>query len=337
MSRFKPFFALSLLFPLLSVLVSACTHPAPVVKPAEPVVVVKPVVVPDPPVVPVKQTPIKTEPPRVAVLLSRDIGPYRELANKLVARLGERAEIFVMQGKQDEDSEVIADIETSDRKQLVAIGLGAARAAAGLNDKQVVFSYVFNYQDQKLVKPNMKGVSALPGAEKLFADWKILAPGIARVAVFTGGQMDEYVKYAGMMAAQQQIKLVHQVVHSDKEFLYRAKKLPASVQGLWIIPDYRVLSRKALKEVLTYNAKEAKQTVVFSPSLLKLGGLFYSQTSADEMAEKIYHRLRRSEGKQVVPGDDMELLRTHQMGINPVMARQLGLSIPASLRKYRYE
>ena len=193
---------------------------------------------------------------------------------------------------------------------------------------------MINYQKLHLVKANVKGISALPGAEQLFKDWKTISPKTKKVSVVTGPGLKHYISNAVKQAAKNNIELVHFVVKTDKEFLYRTKNLPLDIQGQWILPDNRVLSRKVLKEVLTYNSKEGKQTVVFSPKLLALGGLFYSRISTAEIVDKIYQRLQESVGGSEVPGADVILLSNHEIGINPVVARQLGLEIPAAYKKF---
>ena len=274
------------------------------------------------------------QPMSVAIVLSSDLDVYRELADYLLRELDDRAKLFVLSGRSDQDRKLLDGLQLSDRDQIVAVGLRAAQAVSGLEQKQVYFCYVFNYRDHNLTNDHVKGVSALPGSTGLFRDWKTLSPTTRKVAVITGPLLDEYMSAARLAAKSQNIELVHIIVHTDKEFLYQTKYLDSDIQGMWIIPDNRVLSRKTLKEALTYNSKEGKQTVVFSPSLLKLGGLFYSRISPEEVSDKIMARLRDGQHRGTIPGADVELLDEHEIGINPVVAKQLGLTIPENYKKY---
>lgn len=284
---------------------------------------------------PADMTDIVDKPPlQVAVVLSGNIDVYNHLAEDLSKQLDGRVQKFLLNGDKKHDAKIVDTIQKSEHDQVVAVGLRAARAVSILQQKKIVFSYVFNYRDHNLVKTNTKGVSALPGAEAMFRDWKLISPTTRKVAVITGPNLDDYISHAVRAARDQKIELVHIIVNTDKEFLYQTKNIASDIQGQWIIPDNRVLSRKTLKEALTYNSKEGKQTVVFSPSLLKLGGLFYSRTSAIEVSGKIFKRLLDSQHREDVPGQPVEFLESHEIGINPVVAKQLGLTIPAAYKKY---
>ena len=329
------------LFLLFAILVlSACTG-KPIVKAEQPVVpaetvVAKPVV-PELPREPEALEPEVTPPLQVDIVLSADVSVYKEAAEILRNKLNGEARIYALGKSRLLDNKVITDIQSSDSTHLVAIGMRAARAVSRVEQKPVIFAYVLNYRDHGLLSSNVKGVSALPGAQQLFRDWKAISPQIRKVAVITGANFEHYIKHAARQAATNKIDLLHFVVNTDKEFLYQSKKLPGDIQGQWIIPDNRILSRKVLIEVLTYNAKLGKQTVVFSPKLLDLGGLFYSRISHEEIAEKIYQRLLDSADGTKIPGKDVLLLNRHEMGINPVMAKQLGLTIPEAYRKYLHD
>jgi len=318
-------------------LLSACSGPAIVdteknnlpVKPS----VVKPVIIKTE-IKPVIEKQVVS--PDVAIVLSDDIGIYKSVADALVEKLQGQSQVYVLTGNRQQDEALVDSIHSSDRDQIVAIGVRATKALSRVQNKPVVFSYVLNTREY-LHDSQMKAVSALPGVQQLFRDWKAISPAIRKVAVISGPDLDTYMVNARKQAAVNQIELLHIVVSTDKEFLYRSKTLPTDVQGQWLIPDNRILSRKVLKELLTYNAKSGKQTVVFSPRLLDLGGLFYSRVSQQEITNRIYQRLLDSVGKSTVPGEPLLLLSDHEMGINPVVARQLGLDIPMAYRKYLHD
>ena len=316
---------------------SACSGPQTVPEVQQPAPVSPPVVKPVPPVVSPQPAPTPAVPHKVAIVLSADVDIYNDVATRLNKKLEQPAQVYALTGNRKKDSKIVAELQSSDSAQLVAIGLRAARALSTVQHKPVVFAYVLNYRDHNLLRPAMKGVSVLPGAEQLFRDWKAISPQLQKVAVLSGPGLGDYIRHATEQAASQNIELRHVPVKTDKEFLYRSKKLPLDVQGQWIIPDNRVLSRKVLKETLTYNAKSGKQTVVFSPKLLDVGGLFYSRISHDEITDSIYQRLLDCGSGPDIPGEDMLLLRRHEMGINPVVARQLGLNIPPAYRKFMNE
>ena len=323
---------------LVPLLMSGCAQ-VPELKPEpEPV----PAAVPKPVVKePVKEVvePPEPEPvqPDVAILLSSNASAYKNVAKMLTHGLDDHARVFTQTGNVATDNILINSIQSSSRSQVVAIGLRAAKAAQKLKDKQVVFSQVFNYGDYRLISPTMKAVSAMPSPEEMFNDWKQLSPGLSQVAVVTGRNLSRYIDRAKKAAKKQGIELIHRQVRTDKEFLYAVKQLPLSVQGHWLLPDNRVLSLRVLKDVMAFNTKSGKQTVVFNSTLLSLGGLFYVKPAEDEVSRLIIERLKASINKEEIPGDDVLPVTKNEKGINATVAAQLNITIPAKLMKQVHE
>lgn len=321
--------------------------------PAEPV----PSRVPEPVAEPKQQVPAQTAPatvaepksepapepmpaqllPTVAILVSADIPAYMDVANELNRRLAERTTIYQLNRNVADSSKAIDEIQRSDHEQVVAIGLVAARAARGLVGKQVIFCQVFNYADYDLVTDWMKGVSMLPRFSESFRVWKDLDPTLRRVAVLTGANQGHIVAEAREAARDYGIELVHQEVHSDKETLYAFKRLAAEVQGLWLLPDNRVLSTGVIRATLSYSVRHSKQVLVFSPSLLKIGGLISIRGRESDVAAQVLARLQRAYGQPEIPGADVVPLAGMQLEVNARMAKRLGLIIPAKYRQLIYE
>jgi len=115
------------------------------------------------------------------------------------------------------------------------------------------------------------------------------------------------------------------VVRSDKEFIYTYKQNAGKYHGLWLLPDNRVLSRKAIRDVMSYSVKHGKQVMVFSPQLLQIGGLVSASANADDVAEQVYRRLQDGAGEPNIPGPAVTPLTRADFRINRVMAGQLGI------------
>lgn len=311
---------------LVLFLLSACTPPVtkPIVQ--KPVVVKKPVIkeVPVPQKIEVKQQ-------RVVLLLSSDAKPYVRLADEISQSLGEFATRITLTGKRVQDKSIISEVVASEANQIVAIGVVAANALKGIKNKQVIFTHVVNYSDNELITDTSKGVSALPSPEQLFKDWRVLSPKLSKVAIISGKNLDVYLKRVKKAAKAEGIQLHLEQVKTDKEFIYKSKSLK-SVDGQWILPDNRVLSAKALKEVMAYGSRRGRQIVVFSPKLLSFGGFFYVQPDEVEMAKVVLKRLSESVGKITIPGDGVLPVMSHTIGINQIIARQFNLNIPEEYR-----
>jgi ABC-type uncharacterized transport system substrate-binding protein len=323
--------------------------------PAEPV----PSRVPEPVAKPEQQVPVQTAPatvaepepepepapepmpvqllPTVAILVSADIPAYMDVANELNRRLAERTTIYQLNRNVADSSKAIDEIQRSDHEQVVAIGLVAARAARGLVGKQVIFCQVFNYADYDLVTGWMKGVSMLPRFSESFRVWKDLDPTLRRVAMLTGANQEHIVAEAREAAQDYGIELVHGEVYSDKETLYAFKRLAPEVQGLWLLPDNRVLSTGVIRATLSYSVRHSKQVLVFSPSLLKIGGLISIRGRESDVAAQVLARLQQAYGQSEIPGADVMPLAGMQLEVNARMAKRLGLIIPTKYRQLTYE
>ncbi len=276
--------------------------------------------------------PVIPERQDVLILLSSTAKPYIKLADDISAELGERSVQIILSGLPAQDRAVIEDIKASNTIQIVAIGLKAVNAVKHFKNKQIIYTQVIKHK--KILADNVKAVSSLPSPEKLFKDWKILSPGLSKVAIVTGKNLDAFLQRAKRAAKQQGITLIVEQVDTDKSFIYKSKKLKADVGGQWILPDNRVLSVKALKEVMAYSSRRGRQIVVFSPKLLPFGGFLSVSPDLNSIAKGVLQRLSDSEGKTQISGVSVLPVMHHKMEINKNIARQFNLTIPDEYRKF---
>jgi len=320
---------LILIFVFLSL--TACTPPVKEIKKVEvkpaPKIVVQPIEVKAPK--PDVDAPVQQD---VLILLSSSAKIYQKIAEHLMGALGERAVQIILSGLPAQDRAMMEDIKASSTQQIVAVGLKAALAAKNFEDKKIIYTQVMTHE--KFQAENIKGVSSLPSPEKLFSDWKKLSPKLSKVAIISGDNLEGYLKRAKVAAKKNGIKLVVELVKSDKGFIYKSKKFKPDVGGQWILPDNRILSGKALKEVMAYSSRRGRQIVVFSPKLLSFGGFFYVSPNLEMIAAGVLQRLSDSAGKKFIPGMSVLPIMDHTMGINQNIARQLNLTIPNAYRKY---
>lgn len=316
---------------LMTLVLTACEK---AVRP-KPVVVSKQV-----PVEPVKVKPPVAEVPEVRkkegviILLSSDAEAYQQLANRLSRKLGKQAIQMTMNLRPAENRALLDSIRESDKEQVVALGLAAAKLVKDLDDKQVVFAQVINHGEYSFISDNMKGISALPAPEQVFRDWKAIYPALSSVAIVAGDNLDSFMEQAEKAASEQGIRLEFKQVKTDKEFIYQSKNIPLDIEGQWILPDYRVLSVKALKEVMAYASRRGRQIAVFSPKLLPFGGLFYVDNNEAAVVQAIVKRLEQASTEEHIPGAGIVEVLRHDIEINPKIARQLNLKIPAGYREF---
>jgi len=267
--------------------------------------------------------------PGIAILMSDRSPAFTGVQREIEKRYSQRIENHYLGKNEGADSTVQKRIQSSNITQVVAIGLPAARVARGLAGKRVVFCQVFNYEDTDMVTPWMKGVAATPPANEQFRAWKLLSPRLKKVGVITGRNLRGLMDDARQAARENGLELVHVEVRSDKETLYAYKQLAPKIQGLWLVPDNRVLSSEVIRDVMAHGMKEGKQVAVFSHQLLSLGGLLSAESSYADIAEQVLERIgrpRRDTDTPVTP------LTRATIRINSVMAKRLNLWIPKTLR-----
>lgn len=288
---------------------------------------------PPPPAPVVKRQPL----PEVVILVSENTPAYTKVANLLARQLGKRGSIRYLTPSQMENLRILDAYKNDEHKQFVSVGLSASVAAKSLVNSQVVFCQVFNYQEYALFSPKHKGVSMIPSMSRTFAAWRAIAPATTDVGVITGPGLEDMMKVAAAVAKRHGITLHYSVVNSDKEYLFAYKQMADQVQGYWLLPDNRVLSGNALREVMTFSVRNSKQVVVFSNELLNLGGLISVTSDYRNIAQQVLDRLEAAQDKENIPGPDIGYLDRAVLKINPVMAQRFGLEIPRQYRKYAKE
>lgn len=273
--------------------------------------------------------------PGLAVLLSDSSPAFAGVQREIGKKFPRRAATYAL-GDESAYPAVQKKIESSDEPVVVAIGLPAARLARGLSGKKVIFCQVFNYEDAELVTPWMKGVSATAPVREQFRVWKTLYPKLTSVGVITGKNLQGLMKEAQAAAKENQIRLDRVEVRSDKEMIYAYKQLSPKIQGLWLVPDNRVLSHDVIRDIMAHSVKEGKQVAVFGRELLGLGGLISAETSYADIAEQVLARVRQAQEVSGVPGAPVIPLTRTVIKINTVMAKRLNLKIPGTLRGMAY-
>jgi len=271
---------------------------------------------------------VTTLPKDIAIILSDNSPAFTGVLREIQRQYKNHIEIFNLGNREGTHPQILKKVQSSASPVVVAIGLPAAHLARNLSGKKVVFCQVFNYENEGLISPSMKGVSAVVPVRDQFRTWKMLAPGLKKVGVITGKNLRGLVEEAHAAANENHLELIHVEVRSDKETLYAYKQLSSKVQGLWLVPDNRVLSRNTIRDMLSYSVKEGIQVMVFSRELLSLGGVMSIEGNYADVAEQVIARVRQAQESNGMPGADLSPLAKNNMRINSVMANRLGLTIP---------
>lgn len=260
----------------------------------------------------------------LAILLSDESPAFRHVAEEVANQAGRPIANFRLDGSVASREEALRRLQRSTHSTIVAIGLPAARAAHRLTDKQVVFCQVSSHEEESLVSPFVKGVSAVPPVREQFRAWRALNPKLRTVGVITGPQQTVLLTEARQAARANGLELIAVEVKSDRETLYAFKRLSRRVQGLWLVPDNRVLSNAVLRDLMTHAVKEGKQVLAFSHELLGLGALLSVESSPADIAGQVLARTRETSAKSV---GILPLTRV-ETRVNATMLRRFGLTVP---------
>lgn len=271
---------------------------------------------------------------RLLIVQSADTPAFAAVTQELIRRWPSRPATVTLSADDSEDT-LMARVRARPPAAVIAIGLPAAMAARGLRNK-VIFCQVFNYEEAALLSPSMKGVSAIPSIEAQFRLWKRIDPRLERVGVMVGPHLNDVIRAARAAARANAISLTVVPVRSDMEVRYAFRRLGAAVQGLWLLPDNRVLSRSVLREVLSYSYREGKPVLAPSLQLLTLGALMSVEPDPGDVAERVLERVRAGAGRSDIPGPEVIPLTHARVRINRVVAKRLGLRIPSELKELVY-
>ncbi len=316
----------------LAVLLSACTPPPKPEPPAEPQAAT-PVEPPPPPQRVEREAAPHAAPAAldVDILVSADLPAYLAVASHLREHINGDVRTHFMKGDPRTAPIILPRIRDNGADQVVGIGLLAARAAQSLPERQLVFCQVFNYGDAGLLGDNSKGIALVPGPAYQLGTWQTLQPQLTRVGLLIGPNQAPLVAAATTTAETLGIELVVREVSSDKGMLVILREIAPQIDGLWLLPDNRILSTSALRAVMSYSLRHGITVAGFDHQLLSHGALLTIAPRHEDIARAVLERLQAGKGKSVIPGPGVVFLDSGDVRVNARMAERLNLVIPPEL------
>lgn len=319
-----------------SIALSGCVFIASEVEPVPPqepeVAVVEPAPTPPPPAAPKAPEP---PPPSesTAIVLSQDIPAFSEIADEIRRLLPAEHVVTIhnLAGRQTNAERVVAELAEVDPDRMIAIGLLAATVASRIPETPMVFCQVYNHADYGLISPRAKGVSFLPPFDIQIDAWKKISPDLRSVGVITGPGQEALIEEIRKATADASVQLLVRTADTDQEALFNFKTLTPDIQGLWLLPDNRILSPEIVREIMSYAAKHRRQVVVFGENLLGLGALMSIETDYADVAERALARFDALQANGQLGGPDMLPLTQMHVRPNSEVADYLGLIVPEQL------
>lgn len=236
--------------------------------------------------------PEPTKLPPVAIVLTSGQPAYADVARELTQRF-ENYEIYDLSDRSRPPVTVLRLINDSDTGAVVAIGLRAAQSSVAMSNRPVVFSQVFNYQDYNLLTDHSRGVAAIAPLDAQIAAWKQADPTITRIGAIIGPGHDDLIAEAKRAAEQNGMELLMRVVQSDQETLYNFKRMVRDIDGFWLFPDNRILSRRALLQIMDDAKHQQVPVLVTNESMLRIGASISVSSVASDIAETITNVIRQ--------------------------------------------
>lgn len=321
--KFRPPCAAVLLFVLAGCVASTPSAPAP---PPEPLAAAEPA--PEPAAAP---APVSTPAPvptiasraDIAVVVDAGAATHAEIADEIVAALPPR-QYRVTRLESDAAAELAALGERN--ITLVAVGAEAVRAArAAAPNKPLVFCQVPRYEEALRTGAPAWGVQALPPLQLQLKSWQAIDPTLRTVALIVSASGAALAEEAQRAATSLAADLLVETSSSDRETLYLFRRLAASVDGLWLLPDNDALSPQALREILTYAASRGIGVLTFNEALLARGALLTATAVPADVAASVVGVVARVAAGQTAGLPAMTPLSAAALSVNADAARALGL------------
>jgi hypothetical protein len=303
--------------------------------PAEPIAgVVAPQAPPAEPVAP-PVTP--TRPASTAVVVSDDIREYQEIVDEILERGAQGVTVHRLSGQIANADRVLEQIGRAHPSRIIAVGLLAATVARRIPDTPMVFCQVYNYQDHGLLSATSKGVQLLPPFDLQLQAWQRLglAQGLRSIGVITGPGQEELIAEIRQVVAPTGIALTVRTVEYDRGTLLAFKELAPQIDGLWLLPDNRVLSPDVVREIMSYSTRHSKQLVVFADSLLEMGALLSVSSAPRDVVDRVFARFADMDDAGRLRGPDLLRLTDIRVHINEAVARELAQTVPEHVARAR--
>lgn len=251
-----------------------------------------------------------------------------ELDSLLAGRY--RAERVVI--RQGEGPSALAAAAGDDVVAAVAVGAESAELAARELAVPVVVCRVFDTERIRSIRPGVYAVAALPPLPMQLRSWRRLAPSASTVGMIIGERHRALVEEARSAARAEGLELEAEFVRSDREMLYRFRRLAPRLDALWVLPDSEILSPGAVREMLDYALDHDVHSIVYTASLLEWGALVSVESRADDVAASIARVLDTLTREGAAAPPAVTPLSAVDVTVNEEVAAELGVAVRVSAR-----
>ena len=252
---------------------------------------------------------------------------YREVAAQIVEQLpAARYRAALVPLHVPDSPDLLAPLVALKPAIAVAVGREAVDfAREHLGATPLVFCQVFNYQELLGTGRPIWGVQPLPPVALQLRGWSSVDPSRKRIGFIVSEAQQGLVAEA-RAAAGDAIEIKSETSSSDRETLYLFKRLAPQVDGLWLVPDNRILSPSVLRELLSYAVSHGVGVLVPNDALLSWGALVSVSSTPDDVARSVHTVLDHVSSGSTASLPAMTPLTEVKLEVNPGVARQLGVA-----------
>jgi len=282
---------------------------------------------------------------KIAVVLSRDVAPYREAVRGFEDVLkgfsqDYKLHEFTTDGVAAARGTLIDKIRARDPDLILTVGSAATKLISDeIHDLPIVFSMVLpasgsqSLHELREVRPNLTGASMEIPIRTQFIKMKEVLPSVRRIGVlYDPAVSGPLIAEATEAAAAMGLELVPMAVTSETDVLEKTRTLAENVDVLWSVADSTVFSHQGLRHILLETLRNRIPFVGLSPSFVKAGALLAISTD--------YRDLGRQAGEQslrILAGEETSLVpmtapRNLSLSINMNTAKQIQVQITDEIR-----
>jgi putative ABC transport system substrate-binding protein len=285
-------------------------------------------------------------PATVAVVMSRDIAPYREALKGFEARLRTSGRPFriveINMEASARDPEALLERIRARRPALV-LTLGSAATsvvAEGIRDIPVVFSLVLpstgrsSLEELRASHGNITGASMEIPIATQFAKLREVLPSARRVGVlFDPAISGPMVELAGKVAADMGLDLVPLAVGSEKDVVRRMEEAAGSIDVLWSVADSTVFTPQGLRHILLSTLRSRLPFVGLSPAFVKAGALLALSCDYQDVGRQSGDLAARILAGEVPGRIPTVVPREVSLSVNMNTARQIDVAISDEVQR----
>jgi putative ABC transport system substrate-binding protein len=268
---------------------------------------------------------------KACVVLSSDIGPYREALRGFKDAYRGHASEWVL----DDDADAVkvaGEVASSDCSAVVAMGSRAFKhLRLRVANRPIIFAMTLSPSVAGIAGREITGVYLEPSPHDTLAALKKVLPRAAMVGVLYSSASDVFMAEAQRVAGTLGLKLNAAAVRSVGDMARQAPNLVAHSDVVWMIPDPVTASQVAFQTILEYSLKHGVPVFALSQKNVSTGALaalttdyFENGKQAGALASRV---VRGTPASSIAP----EFAKTSGLTINLKAASRLGFSIPESV------